>query len=259
MDEEIRKNKRGQIAIWVIVALALVVVIILFFLLRESVIPDIGGGVSDDPRGFIDSCVKKHVNDVVDIMLPKGGFIEPEHAKMYNNINISYLCYNRGNYLPCVNEHPLFLNEMTAEIKDYITPKVDECFNDYKSEMEKRNVGIDLDDDMNLKVSLGRDRIFVEIEREIIINENQDTKEIDDFDIEIISPLYDIGRVAMEIASQEAKYCYFEYVGYMILYPEFKIKLDQRADYSKIYTIEDKESGKVMNIAIRSCAIPPGL
>ena len=257
MDEKM--SKKGQMAIWIIVALAIVVVIILFFLLREKAVPEIKGAIDENPRGFIDACVKKHVNDVVDLILPKGGFVNPEHVKMYNNINVSYLCYNRGNYNPCINEHPLFLNEMIEEIDNYITPEIDECFNEYKLEMEKRNTNVNLDPEMNLEVKFGRNRIYVDIDKRVMITINDQTKEFNEFNIEIISPLYDLGRIAMEIASQEAKYCYFEYVGYMILYPEFKIKLDQRPDYTKIYTIIDKKSEKEMNIAVRSCAIPPGI
>ena len=63
----------------------------------------------------------------------------------------------------------------------------------------------------------------------------------------------------MEISNQEAKYCYFEYVGYMLLYPKMDIEKFAMSDSTKIYTLKDKKSDKEMNIAIRSCAIPPGI
>ncbi|HLC52957.1 MAG TPA: hypothetical protein VJK03_00280, partial [Candidatus Nanoarchaeia archaeon] len=65
--------------------------------------------------------------------------------------------------------------------------------------------------------------------------------------------------VAIEISSQEAKYCYFEYVGYMILHPEFDIQKTALSDSTKIYTIKDIRTEEVMRIATRSCAIPPGV
>ncbi len=258
MAKKIKINKRGQMAIWVILAIGLVVTIILFFLLRGEIKPEISGKIEENPSGFISNCVKKHVNEIVDIILPQGGFIKPEHSKIHKGINVSYLCYNSGNYYPCVNEHPMLINEIKEEIKKYIAPKIEQCFQDYKSEMEKRNAIIELGD-MDLELKLAPERIFVNVEREIEIKSKEQSFSYDRFDVEIISPLYNLARVSMEIASQEAEYCYFEYVGYMILYPKFKINRESLSDSTEIYSILDKKSGKEMNIAMRGCAIPPGL
>ena len=258
MAEKIKINKRGQMAIWVIVAMAFVISIVLFFFLRGDIKPETGERIEENPTGFVSNCVRGSVNDVIDIILAQGGFANPEHSKYYNGINISYLCYNAGNYNPCINEHPILINEIKEEIKNYIAPKVEQCFQDYKSEIKKRNAEIELGV-MNLELKLAPDRIFVNIEREVDIKSKEQSFSYDRFDVEIISPLYNIARVAMEIASQEAKYCYFEYVGYMILYPKFIIERDSLSDSTEIYIIKDKKSRKEMNIAIRSCAIPPGL
>ena len=90
-------NKKGQLAIWVIIAIFLVASIVLFFFIerRVSVPAEVGAG-EVNPKQFIDKCVRKHANEAVDIMLPQGGFIKPEHAKLYKNINVSYLCYKIG-------------------------------------------------------------------------------------------------------------------------------------------------------------------
>jgi hypothetical protein len=252
-------NKRGQAMIWVIVALVLVAIIILFFLYRGQVtVPTLRGSVAEDPRAYVGSCVKKNVNDVVDIILPQGGFVSPLHSKLYNDINVSYLCYNRGNYNPCINEHPLLLSEMEGQIKRYIEPEIERCFEDYKFEMDKRQVIVNLGPSTGVEVNLGPGNVYVDIMREMIIKENEETRRLDEFNFEILNPIYNLGRVAMEITSQEAEYCNFEHVGYMILYPEFRISVFPMSDSTKIYSIIDKNSEMLMNIAIRSCAIPPG-
>ena len=252
------ESKRGQMTIWIIVAMVLVLAIVLFFLLRGEITPKVGEKIEENPKNYIASCVKKNVEEAVEIMLPQGGFISPEHTKRYKNINVSYLCYNSGSYLPCVNEHPMLLNEIRNEIKNYIEPRIEQCFQDYKQEMIARNIDIGMMN-MEMIIELGPERIFVEINRRITIGQKDNNYAVNDFDAEVINPAYDLARVAMEIASQEAEFCYFEYAGYMVLYPKFKISIDTESDSTKIYTIEDKKSGKEMNIAIRSCAIPPGL
>ena len=257
MDDK-RIDKKGQLTVWVIVALVIVAVIILFFLLQRNFIKPGIETVKEDPRSFISQCVKKNANEAVDIMLHHGGFIMPLHSKLYSNINISYLCYNSGNYNPCINEHPMLLNEMKEEITKYIGPRVEQCFEDYRNEMGKRNIRVSFNA-MNLNIELGKGRIYVDIKRDINVEDKGEQKRFNEFNIELISPLYDLAKIAIEITSQETKYCYFEYVGYMILYPRFKISKFQMSDSTKIYTIKDKNSDKEMNIAIRSCAISPGL
>ena len=91
------------------------------------------------------------------------------------------------------------------------------------------------------------------------MEKNGQTMKYNEFNADIKSPLYNLAKIAIEIASQQAKFCYFEYVGYMILYPRYSIDVFAMSDSTKIYSIEDRESGKKLNIAIRSCAIPPGI
>ncbi len=252
------KGKKGQMTIWIIVALALVGAIIIFFLFRGTREPILDQSVGENPKSFIADCVKRNVNDVVDEMLIHGGLANPEHVKMHNGININYLCYNSGNYNPCINEHPMLINEMEKEIKNYIEPKIEECFQNYKIEIGKRQIEIELKP-MLLSVSLGSGKVFVDIERDVAIKQRGESYNLNDFDSEVSSPIYDLGNIAIEIANQEAEYCYFENVGYGILYPKFKILRNALSDSSVIYIIEEKRSEKKMNIAIRSCAIPAGL
>ncbi len=264
MDEKIKNmdekmKKRGQMTIWIIIAVFLAASVILFLFIERKASEPIEVAVEEgNPKQFIKKCVENYADEAVAILLPQGGFIEPEQSIMYKGINVSYLCYNRGNYHPCINQHPMLLSEMQKVIENYVEPRVDSCFNELKTELEKRNFDVSMGE-MEMNVALAPKRIYVDIQREMTISQRGESSSYDNFDVEIISPLYDLARIAMEIANQEAEYCYFEFVGYMILYPEFKIKKDSLSESSSIYVIEDKKSGKIMNIAIRGCAIPPGL
>lgn len=252
------KNRRGQMAIWIIIAVAMLGIIILFFILRGKNTLDLTSGIEENPKAYLTSCAREETEKVLDIILPQGGFVEPEHAKMVNGVNVSYLCYNAGNYNPCLNEHPMLLREIEQEIKANIEKEVDNCYKEYATEMKKRNADVTIGREMLLNVSLRGNFIRVEIERKLDIKKNEESYSLNSIDIDIESQVYNLAKVAMEIASQEAKYCYFEYGGYMLLYPEFKISRKPYSDDSSVYSITHKKSGKIMNIAIRSCAIPPG-
>ena len=244
--------------VWIIIAMVLVLAIVLFFLLRGEITPKVGEKIEENPKNYIASCVKKNVEEAVEIMLPQGGFISPEHTKLYNNIKVAYLCYNSLYYDLCISEHPILLQEMEEEIHKYIGQKIEQCFQDYKSEQEKRDIGISLGN-MEIDIKLEQESVNAKINREITITEKGENYKVNNFDVDIRSPVYNLGRVAAEIASNEAESCDFDNAKYMTTYPRFKISRIPMSDSTKIYTIEDKNSGKNMNIAIRGCVMPLGL
>ena len=251
-----RENNKGQIAVWVIIAMVIVAAIGAIFLLSDNGIiikPD-----SADPRALVEQCARTAVQEAVDIMLPQGGFIEPENYKVYNGIKVAYLCQNLGYFRTCINQHPLFLSEMREEILNYTKPRVEQCFQTMKTEYEKRNYEVDMKD-MQINLSYGTGKVFLDMQRKITLSKQGETRNFESFNVEMANPIYDIGKVAQQIADQESKYCYFEYVGYILLYPKYSISKFAFSDSTKIYTIKDIQSKKEMNIAIRSCAIPPGL
>ena len=250
------RNKKGQVVIWVIIAMALVGSMILFFTLERK--PTILNGQDFSPESFIQGCSEKAVNEAVDLMLPQGGFVSPNNTILFNNINVAYLCENQGFYKSCINQHPALINELRSEIKKYIMPKIENCFSNLKSDVERKNSDITLGN-MEIDVNLGPNRVILNIDRKVTISKDSETKTFENFEINVINSIYDIANVAIEIASQEAKYCYFEYVGYSVLHTRFGIRKTSDSNSNKIYTIKDKYSDKEMNIAIRSCAIPPGI
>ncbi|MBS3071690.1 hypothetical protein J4408_01730 [Candidatus Pacearchaeota archaeon] len=254
----IRKiNKKGQVMIYVIIAIVLAGSLLLFFFLDREPRTTIDERESN-PQSYIEKCVRKHVDDAVNIILPQGGFLEPTNFRLYNNIKVDYLCQNKGNYASCINQHPMLLNEIENDLIPYLNPKIEQCFSELRTELEKRNADIELTN-QEIDLDFAFNRVYLKVNRKMTIRERGNTQIIDGFDVQIISPLYDLVNVAVEIANQEAKYCYFEYVGYQVLYPNFDIRKFAFSEGTKIYTIKDKYSDKEMNIAIRSCAIPPGI
>jgi hypothetical protein len=249
-------NERGQITIWVLVALAIVGGLLLFFIFQRS--PELVQNEEFNPRNFLKSCIQSGVEEGTGIMYKSGGFINEQKGVMYLGMNRTYLCYNSGNYLPCVNQHPMLINEMKEELKEFLKPRFEECYQNLKLELEGRNDEVEFGE-LNFSVYLKPDEILIDIEKEIVIKENSQIDRFDGFEFGFESPLWNLGNIGIEIASQEAKYCYFEYVGYNNLHPRFIIKKTSLGDGSKIYTIEDTKMNEEMIFAIRGCAIPPGI
>ncbi len=251
-----RGGKRGQVAIWIILAVVLAASVILFFAIRKG--PLLSAKQEFEPGQYISKCTDESVNEAVDKMLPQGGFLEPRDFKIYNDTKIEYLCKSNGYYVPCINYHPMLMKEIISQIEDYTRPKIELCFNDIKAEAEKKNKAVEIGD-MNFTISLAPGRIYAKIARKVVITEGESKRIIEKFDAEILNPVYGLADVAINIANHEAKYCYFEYVGYMAFDKNVDIRKFTMSDSTSIYTIKDKLSGKIMNIATKSCSIPPGI
>ncbi len=252
-------NKKAQVTIYIIIAIIFIAVIVFLVSLRKK--PIIEKHIESDPSFYIEKCVKDSVLEAIDIMLPQGGYVNPTNYKLYEGNKAAYLCYNKNYYQTCINQVPLYIQHLEKEIEDDIRPKTDICFYSLKQDFGKRNYDVAVGDSMNIEVELAPKVVKVKIARDLTLNKGGETREFKEFKTKFSSPLYDLANIAREIVNQEAKYCNFEYIGYSMLYPKFKIDkkaVGSASDSSKIYIIEDKATGKKLYFAIRSCAIPPG-
>lgn len=250
------KSKRGQIAIWVIVAIIILAGVILLYLVRKAPQPVELKEMTVEQD--IELCLVRAVNEAVDKMLPQGGFIQPENYVTYNGTKIEYLCENPGFFETCKNQHPMLVNEMRSQISDYIKPYLDQCLEIEKKEISKKGGEMSYSG-INFSVSMAPARILIEILGEITITTNGQTSRFEKLDARVINPAYDLANVAIDIANSEAKYCNFQYLGYMAVYPDFDIRVARTSSSDKIYSIKDKTSGRIFNTAVRSCAIPTGI
>lgn len=255
-----RKNKKAQITIYILIAILFISMIFLIVFLRKE--PTIDAHSEFNPNYYIEKCARDYTKEAVDIMLPQGGYITPENYKLYDSNKAAYLCYNKNYYQPCINQIPLYIQDLENEIKNYIQPKIESCFFSLKQELEKRHYIIALDSPMSIDIELVPQAVKIEIKRTFSLSKGEETQKYEEFETRIQSPIYELANVAREIVNQEAKYCNFDYVHYSVFYPKFDIKkmaVGSSTDSSKIYIVEDKATGKKLYLAIRSCAIPPGL
>ena len=259
-----QNNKKAQVTILVILAIVFVALIIFLFVFK--VVPKIvnlpSGESSFDVQSYLQECTNQYVTEAVEQMLPRGGFLTPKNFVRFNSTIVEYICLNVQNYYPCIQQHPMLLYEMKHEIKNYISPRIDNCLLQMADEYESRGAKVTFLTATNIQTDWGMDKIFVEINKKINIKKQDETRAFDNFKVEVQSPAYNLAIVAVEIASQEGdpEICHFDPVGYSLTYPRYKIELyNEMPDSTKIYTINDKKSKQFMRMATRSCTIPRGL
>ena len=164
------KNKRAQLAIFIVLALLVVAVLALYFLWSGPTTPKI----PIDPEAYISECVRDSAEDAVSIIMKNGGDLEPELTIMYYGENVTYLCYNHGNYKPCINQRPMLIEHIEKEIKDYIEPEIRNCFSSLKKELEGKDYSVTMGS-MDVEPDLQPKRLVIDVNRELTISKSGQT------------------------------------------------------------------------------------
>jgi len=247
--------KRGQVSLFIIVGFVFVVgiVALIYF------VGDIGvdSPVDLGPRAFIGKCVRDAVEESIEKVLVGGGEIVPSQVIMYQGDEWNYLCYQADYYLTCYNLHPMLEASVEDEIRLDTLDDVQNCFDTMAVDFE--DSGFDVSGGAsNYSIDLLPGKVNINLNKNVEVVKDGAVQSFEDFDTSVLSPIYDLVRVAREIVNSEAQYCYFEYNGYMLLYPGYDIR---RIDYddSKIYRVIDRRSGAEFKFAVRSCAFAPGI
>jgi hypothetical protein len=252
-------KKKGQISIFIIGGIIVVIAVLLFFFFRAK--PEVGLPREKSSEAFLDVCLEETIRESVNIILLRGGSFEDNLYKRFKFDgeefrNISYLCYTQNFYVPCVSQEPMLINHLKSEIKNYISSDVKDCFDEMVFSFEKDGYYVDAEYN-GFEVDFISNRVIVDIDGEIVMRKEDEILERGGFIVMAPSKVRDLAIVVNEIISQEAEYCYFDYMGYSLLYPEFDIDIHINGD-TKIYSVGWRDGNEIFRFAVRGCVIPPG-
>jgi len=248
------KSKKCQVTIFIILGLIIIILIIMLFLFMNP--PEVKVLDEKNPQAYIETCTREAVEEALSILSPRGGDIIPNGSIIFNSTEITYLCYKGEYYQPCINQRPLLIEHIEKEITNYINPIVAECFYDIEKVLEKR-YKVETSE-MNLKTKLHSGSVIVEIKKDFKMSRKGEVRDFDEFVMHMVHPIYDLAKISMEIVNQEASYCNFDYLGYMIFYPRYDITKFKTGDSDIIYVVEDRNTNDKFRFAIRGCVLPSG-
>jgi len=258
------KNQRGQVTIFIIAGIILIGAIGLFFVFQKGFLPQIGEAKETNPASYMDSCLSDKIKESIKLISIRGGYMENSLSKIFKFedentfYNISYLCYNQNYYSPCVNQQPMLIRHLKQELEKSISEDVRECFDSLTSSFEKQLYVVDAKYN-GFDVELMPDKVVINIDSEIVLTKDGTTKQ-DGFKINVPTKFYNLALVVQEIVSQEARFCHFDYLGYMMIYRDFDIDKFRTGDLDTIYSVSDRyETKEMFRFAIRGCTIPPGI
>jgi hypothetical protein len=248
-------EKRGQVTPLIMISvLVVMVIILLFFYFGRNIETDVPP--SSAPRASIEKCVSDSVQLSINSALDYGGVVVPRLAVSYNNHSYNYLCYIDEYYKKCYNYYPMLNLVAEEEIRKDSFDLVDECFDVLLEDFESRGFNVEGESlDYNVEIVPGSVRLRVK--KDITVTKGGSVDKFENFDMKIPSDLYELLNIARKVVNSEAKYCYFENNGFMILYPSYNMT---RVDYyeNKIYEVQNRKTKEILKFAIRSCAYAPG-
>lgn len=246
------KMKKGQVTLFVIISIVIVVAILVVIFLREDIKKVFDPKL--DLQTEIQKCVRLTIEDTLPLILKGAGELESSKTIKYQGKEYPYLCYQEGDYSLCYNLHPQ-LTETTAElIMETTFESVESCFDLALEDVKKKRYTVN-EENINYSVSIIPGSILVTLLKPIILSKENSTQTYEDFSFEVYSEIYELFHLVRRIINEESQYCDFNVQGYSLLYQDYNITRTIY-DYSKLYNIRAKNSNDEIKFAVRGCVMP---
>lgn len=248
-------GKRGQMAIFIIIAIALVILVALFFLLR----PRLGGilGAELSPNKYLAECIEPEIKPAVELLAKQGSYQDPEGYISYKGSKVKYLCYTDDNYEPCTVQQPMTKQHFEKELNLMVKGKANRCAKNLISEYEKRGYEVS-SGGVDSSVSIVPGNILISFNSPMTVTRGDSTRSFQNFDVKMESEMYDLLFIATSIVEYEAKLGDSATELYLQYYPDLKIEKIKLTDGTKIYKLTNVITEEQFSFASRSLSWPAG-
>lgn len=246
-------NKKAQLSVFIILGLLILIVLIALFMRKPDFLSIFLG---KSPFEKIKECSQDSLKEGLQLVTEQGGSVEPENYYLYNSKKVGYVCYNEESFKACVMQQPFLKNNIEEKLKNYVQPKIKECLNDVKIDLEKRGGKVEFKEPkINVEIIPGS--VLFNIESDLKI-EKEAVETYKNIKIDANSNIYNLIITASSIANNEAKYGDDDTTTYMIKDKSLKVEKIKQGDETKIYILTDRKTKEKFYFAIKSIPIPPG-
>lgn len=250
-----KMKKKGQVTVFVILAILIVVFAILIYYFYPQIQSSITGETLN-PTSYLQSCIEDDLKNTLDKISLQGGSINPSHYLLYQDQRMEYLCYTNEYYKTCVMQQPLLKNHVEQEIEKALSSKAEECLSSLEESYKKRGYNVEMKKG-KINAELLPKRIILNFNSTITV-EKENTQRYENIKVLVTNNLYELVSIAMSILNFEARYGDSETTIYMNYYHDLKVEKIKQVEGSKVYILTDRNDGSKFQFATRSLAWPPG-
>lgn len=250
-----REENRGQVTIFIVIALIIIVLGILVYMFYPKITSTLGI-TSENPQQFIQSCLEDQVLETIEKISSQGGSFNPGHYIIYNNEKIEYLCYTNEYYLQCVMQQPRLQAHVESEIQNQMQNSAKECFQQLKTNYENKGYNVNLNP-VETSVEILPKKVVINFDSGLTLSK-EDSETYDLFNVVVDNNLYELVSIASSILNWEARYGDAETTTYMNYYHDLKVEKKKQTDGTKIYILTNRDTLDKFQFATRSVVFPPG-
>ena len=249
-------KKKGQLTIFIILGIIIVVLGILIFLFFPKIQLGLGFSTSD-PNIFIQNCMEDETKELVEKLSLQGGSFNPENYILYQDEKIEYLCYSNEDYIPCVMQKPLLKSSFENEIKSNLIAQKNSCLESLKESFESQGFDVQITPG-DFEVKILPERVEANLGESLTLSKDS-AERYSNLKTIVNSNLYTFLGIASSILNMEANYGDSETTIYMNYYHDLKLEKLKQGDGSTIYIITNREEGDKFQFASRSVVFPAGI
>lgn len=249
------ENFKGQVTIFIIIAILIVALGILIYLYYPKIFSNTSTETIN-PSEYIQQCMQQKIEDTVQNLSLQGGSVNPGFYYTYENNKIEYLCYTNEYYKPCIVQQPMLLEHIQSEILKEIKNSTISCFNSMEKSYTTKGYEVSMNPG-NTTVELLPEKIVTTFGYNLTLTKGE-TEKYQDFRIVLDNNLYELVGVANSIIGLETTEGDAETTTYMNYYHDLKVEKQKQLDGTKIYILTDRNNDKKFQFASRSYVFPPG-
>ncbi len=243
-------QKRGQVAIFVIIGIVIIILVALMFLGRK----EYGIGISaplflnsklTPVQKNVESCIDKATQTTIQEFAYQGGDLNPLKYVTYQNKKIKYLCYNIPNDNNCINMLPPF-EAMISQLQERIDNDIKKCVD---TDLPKSNIGA-YEAEVGIPktgISTIGTSVIIKVDYPVKLTKEGTTAQLSPITKEINAPLFILYRTTYDIIEAQARTGFFDQLIYMLSKKgEVIINVDKSPSAGNvgdiIYKINQKDS-----------------
>jgi hypothetical protein len=248
-------KNRGQVGIFVIVAVVIAAVILVIFMY-----PNLKSAVQGplNPESYLKDCISPEVKNIIDNLGKHSGYSNlNEGYFVYEGEKIKYLCYVSGFYKTCVNQEPMLTTHFEKELDLALKPKAQECVNALVDEYKSRGYGVVVGK-VSSESSIMLNKIKIIFDAPISVSK-EGVQTYTGFDIYADSQMSELLSIAENVIEYESILGDSETTYYMSSYPNLRMEKIKLSEGTKVYKLSNIATKEQFIFASRSLAWPPGL
>ncbi|MCX6750155.1 MAG: hypothetical protein NTZ83_01740 [Candidatus Pacearchaeota archaeon] len=265
MGEKKRLNKKGQVTIFIIIALLIVALCILVYLYYPKIFASISPETKN-PVTYIQECIQEQIEENVQIISLQGGsYVVDENIGYFykkegeDGNYVKYLCYTGSNVIntPCINQEPFLTEHVEQEILDSINQGIKTCFDNLVKSYENKGYEVDLKEGIP-KVEIIPEGVSTNFNRTLTLTKGDETNTYRKFEVNLNSNLYEMLEVAKNILIWEMNVGDSLPEAYMYNNPYLKVEKRTKDNDVRIYILTDRNTEESFRFAVRSFPLPAG-